>query len=95
METLSQLISYDELTRALQMHARAHVEDAPEYVHRGLLIDTSRNYFSVAILKDIVDAMSYNKLNVFHWHITDTHSFPLHLKSVPELASVLNSKIVQ
>ena len=30
--------------------------------------------------------MSYNKLNVFHWHITDTHSFPLHLKSVPELA---------
>ena len=25
-------------------------------------------------------------MNVFHWHITDTHSFPLKLKSVPELA---------
>lgn len=86
METLSQLISYDELTDSLQMHASALVEDAPEYVHRGLLIDTSRNYFHLDILKGIVDAMSYNKMNVFHWHITDTHSFPLHLKSVPELA---------
>ena len=25
-------------------------------------------------------------MNIFHWHITDTHSFPLKLKSVPELA---------
>jgi len=25
-------------------------------------------------------------LNVFHWHITDTHSFPLELNSIPELA---------
>ena len=37
-------------------------------------------------LKKIVDGLSYNKLNIFHWHITDTHSFPLKLKSVPELA---------
>jgi hexosaminidase len=42
LETLSQLISYDDLREALQMHAQASVEDKPEYVHRGLLIDTSR-----------------------------------------------------
>ena len=30
--------------------------------------------------------MSYNKLNILHWHITDTHSFPLQLESMPELA---------
>lgn len=46
----------------------------------------SRHFFIKSFSKGIVDAMSYNKLNVFHWHITDTHSFPLHLKSVPELA---------
>ena len=82
LETLSQLISYDELTDSLQMHSNGLVEDAPAYIHRGLLIDTSRNYFNLDILKGIVDALSYNKMNVFHWHITDTHSFPLHLKSV-------------
>ena len=37
-------------------------------------------------MKKIVDGLSYNKMNIFHWHITDTHSFPLKLKSVPELA---------
>lgn len=86
LETLSQLISYDELRDSLQMHGSALIEDAPLYIHRGLLIDTSRNYFHLDILKGIVDAMSYNKMNVFHWHISDSHSFPLHLKSVPELA---------
>lgn len=30
--------------------------------------------------------MSYNKLNVFHWHLTDSQSFPLVLDSLPELA---------
>ncbi|KAG0451028.1 hypothetical protein HPP92_026632 [Vanilla planifolia] len=30
--------------------------------------------------------MSYNKMNVLHWHITDSQSFPLLLPSLPDLA---------
>ena len=41
----------------------------------GILLDTSRNYFTVEVLKRLIDGMSYNKLNVFHWHITDTARF--------------------
>lgn len=29
--------------------------------------------------------MMYNKLNVFHWHITDDESFPLYLESLPTM----------
>jgi len=85
LETLSQLISYDDFTDSLQIYQDAVVIDKPAFPHRGLLIDTARNFVSVSVIKSIISAMSYNKLNVFHWHITDTHSFPMQSRRVPQL----------
>ncbi|KAI8878124.1 glycoside hydrolase family 20 protein [Backusella circina FSU 941] len=62
------------------------IEDAPKYSHRGLMLDTARNFFPVKDILRTIDAMAYNKMNVFHWHITDSQSFPLKLKNTPELA---------
>ncbi|KAI7901938.1 glycoside hydrolase superfamily [Cokeromyces recurvatus] len=62
------------------------IKDSPKYTHRGLMLDTSRNFFPVKDILRTIDAMAFNKMNVFHWHITDSHSFPLKLKSAPEFA---------
>lgn len=47
------------------------IEDAPRFPWRGMLVDTARHYFSIEKLKQIIDALSWNKMNVFHWHIVD------------------------
>jgi hexosaminidase len=62
------------------------IEDAPRFPWRGMLVDTARHFFSIEKLKQIIDALSWNKMNVFHWHIVDAESFPLELKSRPELS---------
>jgi len=85
LETLSQMISYDELSDTLQIYETASVEDSPSFKHRGLLLDTSRNFMSTKVIKKIISGMSFDKLNVFHWHITDTHSFPFYSRRVPQL----------
>ena len=66
---------------------KAQIQDAPIFPFRGILIDTGRNYFSVKSLKRIVDAMSYNKLNVLHWHMNEQQSFPFVSQRVPELSA--------
>lgn len=33
----------------------------------------------------VLDGMAMVKLNVFHWHITDSHSFPLVIEAHPDL----------
>lgn len=62
------------------------ISDRPHFTHRGILLDTARNYYPVRDILHTIRAMAFNKLNVFHWHITDSQSFPIVLPTVPNLA---------
>ncbi|RAL53947.1 hypothetical protein DM860_004418 [Cuscuta australis] len=82
LETFSQLVYGDPARVA----AGLYISDAPLFPHRGVMLDTSRNFYAVEDLLRLIKAISMNKMNVFHWHITDSHSFPLVVPSEPELA---------
>ncbi|XP_050689017.1 chitooligosaccharidolytic beta-N-acetylglucosaminidase-like [Eriocheir sinensis] len=86
LETLSQLVEYHETDDALMVVTTAAVTDAPAFPYRGLLVDTSRNFVTEAALRRTLDAMAASKLNTLHWHITDSHSFPLALDTLPNMA---------
>lgn len=88
LETLSQLIWWDDYANGgcLKVLKVATVQDRPAFPFRGLMIDTSRNFMPLESLKKVLIGMAANKLNVFHWHLTDSQSFPLILPSIPQLA---------
>lgn len=62
------------------------ISDAPQYLWRSVMIDTSRHFLPVTTIKRAIDAMMYSKLNVLHWHITDEDTFPLFIPNLPELS---------
>ncbi|KRT85799.1 glycoside hydrolase, partial [Oryctes borbonicus] len=88
LETLAQLVIYDDIRDEFQIVRDAYITDKPQYTYRGILLDTSRNYISVDTIKRTLEGMAISKLNSFHWHITDTHSFPYVSKSRPELSKI-------
>ncbi|CAH1116327.1 unnamed protein product [Phaedon cochleariae] len=88
LQTLSQLIIFDDLRSELQIPRNVAITDAPAYPYRGILLDTSRNYINVETIKRTIKAMGASKLNTFHWHITDSHSFPYDSKSQPNLTKL-------
>ena len=84
------------------------IEDRPAFPHRGVMLDTARNFIPTSNIKEVksniisktklsikgskvarlhelilkacsqlLDSMSYSKLNVFHWHVTDSQVFSL------------------
>ncbi|KAJ6892271.1 hypothetical protein NC651_025468 [Populus alba x Populus x berolinensis] len=86
LETFSQLCAFDYETKAVQIYrAPWYILDKPRFAYRGLLLDTSRHYLPIAVIKQIIESMSYAKLNVLHWHIIDEESFPLEVPSYPNL----------
>lgn len=86
LETMSQLCIFDYGVKTVQIHkAPWFIQDKPRFAYRGLLLDTSRHYLPIEIIKQIIESMSYAKLNVLHWHIIDEESFPLEVPSYPNL----------
>ncbi|KAJ2943680.1 hypothetical protein O0L34_g16793 [Tuta absoluta] len=91
LESFVQLVAPDmpdytkDFVCSLNILTGAKIRDRPAYPHRGLVLDTSRNFFPIDIIKKMIDGMAATKMNVFHWHVSDTHSFPLESLRVPQL----------
>merc|ERR1712151_1088295 len=66
-----------------------HVDDFPDYLHRGLMIDTGRRFWPVSLVKNTIDLMSFNEMDVLHLHASDMCRFAVESKLFPELTNSL------
>lgn len=62
------------------------ITDSPTFPHRGILLDVSRNWYPVKKITQTLDAMSWNKMNRLHIHVTDSQSWPLEIPALPDVA---------
>ncbi len=61
------------------------ISDSPRFTWRGLMIDCSRHFMPIHVLKRNIDAMALVKMNIFHWHLTDDQGIRIESKTYPEL----------
>ena len=88
-ESLKQLLPVEMKTPVTQYSiACCLIKDSPQYAYRGMHLDVSRHFFSPAFIKKYLDILATFKINVFHWHLTDSHGWRLEIKQYPKLTSV-------
>ena len=80
LETFGQLVQPDYSIR------EQSITDWPRFPFRAVLVDSARHFLPVPLLLAHLDAMAYSKLNVLHWHIVDSPSFPYASTRFPHLA---------
>ncbi|HTW63358.1 MAG TPA: family 20 glycosylhydrolase [Bryobacteraceae bacterium] len=61
------------------------IDDHPRFPWRGLLLDVSRHWMPIEVVKRTLDGMAAVKLNVFHWHLSDDQGFRVESKLFPKL----------
>ncbi len=64
------------------------IVDKPRFTYRGMHLDVSRHFFSVQEIKQYLDLLAMNKINVFHWHLTDDQGWRIEIKKYPKLTEI-------
>ena len=64
------------------------IEDSPRFAHRGFMLDVSRHFFSVTLVKRVLDLLALHKINRLHWHLTDDQGFRIPVDKYPLLTEV-------
>jgi hexosaminidase len=61
------------------------IQDTPRFPWRGLMIDVSRHFIPLDVLKRNLDGMEAVKMNVYHWHLSENQGFRAESKKFPKL----------
>jgi len=84
-QTFEQLIQHDDKGYFV---SSVSISDSPRFKWRGLMLDCSRHFEPIDVIKTNLDYMERCKLNVFHWHLSDDQGFRVESKVFPRLQAL-------
>ena len=82
LETLLQLAQPDG---PAFLFPAVHIEDAPRFPWRGLMLDCGRHFLPVDVIYRTLDGMAAVKLNLLHWHLSEDQGFRVESRIFPRL----------
>ena len=82
LETVLQLLTFNDANAVI---ATGKITDEPRFSWRGLMMDVSRHFQPIEVIKRNIDGLAAVKMNVLHLHLTDDQGFRVEVKSYPQL----------
>ena len=89
------LITLAQMVRGARLHPATFVfpqsgqiTDAPQMRWRGCHLDVARQFYTSAEVMQFLRIMAWNKLNHFHWHLTDDEAWRVEIDAYPALTEV-------
>lgn len=93
MQTMKQLLPREYFGKEFASEAAwqlpyVNISDAPQFEHRGFMMDVARHFFDKEEVKRILDIMALYKMNRLHWHLTDDQGWRIEIPEYPLLTEV-------
>lgn len=93
--TLYGLITLGQMLRGARLErqtfvfpASGTIEDAPAMGFRGSHLDVARRFYGVGEIERFLAVMAWNKLNRFHWHLSDDEAWRVEISAYPRLTEL-------
>ena len=86
LQSLKQLFLASSLENNVLKHM--HIIDSPRFSYRGMLLDISRNFYGPDKIKQILDYLSFFKINHLDFRLTDDEGWRLEIPGLEELTEV-------
>lgn len=64
------------------------IADEPGFGFRGSHLDVARQFYTGAEVSRLIRIMAWNKMNKFHWHLTEDEAWRLEIDAYPALTEI-------
>jgi hexosaminidase len=86
LQSLKQLFLASSLENNMLKHM--DISDSPRFPYRGMLLDISRNFYGPDKIKQILDYLSFFKINHLDFRLTDDEGWRLEIPGLDELTEI-------